>query len=70
MVEGLHFQSLESLSGTQISQAKRPSGYSQLCHTPEIQRLSHLPKVTQDQVSWWLGVTSLLVKLKVFVWCP
>lgn len=27
---------------------------------------SHLPKVTQHQVSWWLGVTSLLVKLKVF----
>lgn len=34
----LHFQNLESLSGIQISQAKRLSRYSQPCHTPEIQR--------------------------------
>lgn len=35
-------------------------------HTRNPEKLSHLPKVTQHQVSWWLGVTSLLMKLKVF----
>lgn len=38
VVEWLHFWSLESLSGTQLSQGKRPSGYSPSRHTRENQR--------------------------------
>lgn len=47
----MYFQSLESLSGTQISRAKRPLEYSQvMSHTRNRERLSHLPKITQYRV--------------------